>query len=404
MKKNKQIGFIIISVVFVLIFTFVNASANSFTVRAETQCTVTTQAQDGEKILKESIDELLQDLNVEELQEYLSSLSDFSSWSVTDKIAELIDGGAMDYTNVFSALISVFSDAVLDMLPSFAVICAIALICGILNTVKTEFLQNSTAEIIFFVCYAAVLVVLLSQLIRVFTLSYDTMLNLKRQMEIIFPILLTLMAASGGSVSATVYQPAVAFLCGGVSDILTQIVLPFTLIIFVLSMVSHFNKNVKLQGFVSLFKSTNKWLIGLCVTVFGIFLSVQGLTSATYDGISLRAAKYAISNSVPIVGGFISNGFDLVLAGSTLIKNSLGVIGIFVLLSSVLQPVVTIIGFSLVLRLTAAVCEPIGDERISTFLNQISDGTGYLIACLFSLAFLYFLTILLLICSAGVII
>ncbi len=403
MKKDKRIVFIL-SVLFLLIFTLVNTSAISFTVAAETQRITIAQQQEGEEALKESIDELLQDLDVEQLQEYLSSLNGFSSWKVTDKIAELIDGGAMDYTNVFSALLSVFSDAVLDMLPSFAVICAIALLCGILNTVKTGFLQNSTAEIIFFVCYAAVLVVLLSQLIRVFALSYDTMLNLKRQMEIIFPILLTLMAASGGSVSATVYQPAVAFLSGGVADILTQIVIPFTVIIFVLSMVSNLNKNVKLQGFVSLFKSTNKWLIGLCVTVFGIFLSVQGLTSATYDGISLRAAKYAISNSVPIVGGFISNGFDLVLAGSTLIKNSLGVIGIFVLVSSVLQPVVTIVGFSLALRLTAAVCEPIGDERISSFLNQISDGTGYLIACLLSLAFLYFLTVLLLICSAGVII
>ncbi len=357
----------------------------------------------GEEELMENIRELIGELDVEELQEYLDSLEDFSSWDVADKILELIDGGSLDYESVFSALFSLLTDALTDMLPAFALICAIALLCGILNTVKTGFLQDSTAEIIFFVCYAAVLVVLLSQTVSVFTLCFETMNDLRTQMEIVFPILLTLMAASGGTVSATVYQPAVAFLSGGVAEVLTDVVLPFTVVIVVLNMVANLSENIKLKGFISLFKSANKWLIGLCVAVFGIFLSVQGLTSATYDGISLRAAKYAISNSVPIVGGFISGGFDLVLAGSSLIKNSVGMIGIFLLVSGVLQPVVAVAGFSLGLRLTAAVCEPIGDGRISAFLTQLSESTGYLVACLLSVAFLYFLTVLLLICSAGVI-
>ncbi len=361
-------------------------------------------AQEVQEELTENIESLIEDLDLEELQAYLDSLEEFSSWDVADKIMELIDGGTLDYESVFAALFSLLTDSLTDMLPAFGLILAIALLCGILNTVKTGFLQDSTAEIIFFVCYAAVLVVLLSQTVAVFTLCFNAMKDMRTQMEIIFPILLTLMAAGGGTVSATVYQPAVAFLSGGVSEILTGIVMPFTVVIVVLNMVERLNSNVKLKGFISLFKSANKWLIGLSVAVFGIFLSVQGLTSATYDGISLRAVKYAISNSVPIVGGFISGGFDLVLAGSTLIKNSVGMIGIFVLLSGVVQPLVTVAGFSLGLRLTAAVCEPIGDERISGFLTGLSESMGFLVACLLCMAFLYFLTVLLLICSAGVII
>lgn len=363
-----------------------------------------TQSNTGEEQLKESIENLLTELDTRALQEYLSSLQEFSAWNVKDKILELIDGGTLEYTSIFSALFSILGQSLKDMLPSFALICAIALLCGILNTVKSGFLKDSTAEIIFFVCYAAVLVVLLSQLIGVFELCSQTLNALRKQMEIIFPLLLTLMSASGGTVSATVYQPAVAFLSGGVAGILTQLVLPFTLVVIVLYILSHLHKNVQIKGFISLFKSVNKWAIGLSVAVFGIFLSVQGLTAATYDGISLRAAKYAISNSVPIVGGFISNGFDLVLAGSTLIKNSVGVMGIFILASTVVQPLVCLVGFSLALRLAAAVCEPIGDERISAFLTNVNEGVGYLIACLLCMAFLYFLTVLLLICSAGVIV
>ena len=352
--------------------------------------------------LEENIEELLGELDTEELQSYLNSLEDFSDWNVKDKISELLSGGTLDYDSVFSALFSALTDSLADMLPAFAVICAVSLLCGVLNAVKGSFLRDSTGEIIFFACYISVVVVLLSQLVEVFSLCSRTMNGLKRQMEIIFPVLLTLMAASGGTVSVGVYQPAVAFLCDGVADILTDVVLPFTAVIIVLGMVEKLNKNVKLNGFISLFKSINKWLIGISVTVFGIFLTAQGLTSATYDGISMRAAKYAISNSIPIVGNFISGGFDIVLAGNILIKNSVGIIGVFLILAVALQPVLSLVGFSLFLRLTAAISEPVGDERISGFLTGLADAMGYVVACLVSLAFLYFLTILLLICSAGV--
>ncbi len=373
-------------------------------VYAEQDATQAKIELEAEEQLKESIADLVGELDTDKLQDYVNTLNDFDTWKVKDKILELINGGTLDYPNVFSALFSVITQSLTQTLPTFALICAIAILCGILNTIKTSFLQDSTTEIIFFVCYAAVLVLLLTQLIGVFSLCGNTMRGMKEQMEIIFPLLLTLMAGSGGSVSATVYSPAVVFLSDGIASILQNVVIPFTMVIIVLNMLSNLNQNIKLDGFISLFKSANKWLIGISVAVFGIFLSVQGLTSATYDGISLRAAKYALSNSIPIVGGFISGGFDIVLAGSTLIKNSVGIIGIFILVSTVLQPALTLVGFSLGLKLTAAVCEPIGDERISKFLGKLSENMGYLIACLFSLSFLYFLTVILLICSAGVIV
>jgi stage III sporulation protein AE len=358
---------------------------------------------EGEKELLENIRELLSNLDTEELQEYISSLSTFDGWEVKEKIAELVNGGITDYSNVYSAIFSLITDEIKELLPSFVVICAISVLCGILNTVKNSFLSDATSDIIFFVCYAAAIVVLFFRLFAVFEACEACMNGLKKQMEIVFPLLLTLMAASGGSVSAAVYNPAVVFLCDGISSVLTKIVLPFTLIVMILQLVSHLNKNIKTDGFIRLFKSANKWLIGVSVTVFGIFLSVQGLTAASYDGISLRAAKYAISNSVPIVGNFLSGGFDLVLAGNALIKNSVGIIGVFMILSVVAEPLVMLISFSLLLRLSAAVSEPIGDERLCSFQSNLSDSLGYLTASLFSLAFLYFLTILLLICSAGVI-
>ena len=174
------------------------------------------------------------------------------------------------------------------------------------------------------------------------------------------------------------------------------------LAIIVFSVAGNFSKELKLSQFSAFFKSINKWIIGVSVSVFGLFFTVQGLTSATYDGIVRRAAKYAIGTGVQIVGGFLSGGFDLAVAGSILIKNSLGNLSVVLMIAVLFEPLVLLIAANLFLRLTAAVTQPLGESRISDFLGETADNLNYCTAGLLFVAFLYFISIVLIICSSEV--
>ena len=140
--------------------------------------------------------------------------------------------------------------------------------------------------------------------------------------------------------------------------------------------------------------------MGLCIAVFGLFLTLQGITAAHYDGIARRAAKYAIGNGIPIVGGFLSGGFDLAVAGSVLIKNSLGSLGIFLMISVLFEPIIMLVAVNIMLRLTAAITQPFGESRISDFLEETAGNLQYCTASLLFTAFLYFLMIVIMICSS----
>ena len=157
--------------------------------------------------------------------------------------------------------------------------------------------------------------------------------------------------------------------------------------------------DIKINKFTAFFKSINKWILGICVSVFGLFLTLQGITASVYDGVVRRAAKYAIGTGIPIVGGFLSGGFDLAVAGSILIKNSLGSMGVFLLISVLFKPLVMLIAVNVLLRLTAAVTQPFADNKISDFLGETADNLQYCTAGLLIVAFLYFLTIVLMIYS-----
>ena len=104
---------------------------------------------------------------------------------------------------------------------------------------------------------------------------------------------------------------------------------------------------------------------------------------------------------MPIVGGFLSGGFDLVIAGSVLIKNALGSCSLLLLVSAIIVPFIQLLAFSLFLKLTAAVTEPIGEGKISGFLTALSGTINYFIAGILAVAFMYFVTLLLLICSSN---
>ena len=295
-------------------------------------CVKADTSQKAEDELGEIIYEQIDKLDLEALQEYIDSLGDFSTESVEEQLIAYIKGESIDYQNFFSTILEILFSKISEIAPAFACIMAITLVSGLISSLGSSTNGVASSNTIFMIAYASALLPLISVLIECFTQTFSSMREMKKQMELIYPIMLTLMAASGGTLSVAICKPAVAFFSNGIVSIINSVVFPFTIVIIVFSMAGNFSKELKIGSFCDFFKSINKWLLGLCVSVFGLFFTIQGLTVSSYDGVVRRAAKYAIGNGVPIVGGFLSGGFDLAIAGSVLIKNSIGNMGIFLIL------------------------------------------------------------------------
>ena len=397
-KRSFVFLLIVGSLLVILAFYFLPAisepiAASAFTAEEETAI----------EELREEVRKLLEALDTEELEAYLETLPQYEAGSIKEALESIVTGDfSLDYASLWQSVLALVWEEGKVILPAFAVIIAVALLSGILNSVRGSFLRGSMAEVIHFAAYLCVGAALLSVLISVLQAGFSAIESMQRQMEIIYPILLTLMAASGGAVSAGIYRPAVAFLSSAVCEMFSAVVLPTSVAVVVLTFIGCLSDEVKTTKLGDFFKSLNKWLIGLTLGLLGIFLTVQGISAAQYDGLSLRAAKYLVSGSVPIVGGFLSGGLDLVLAGSALIKNAVGSFAVFLLFGVILRPVLLFAAFQIFLRLSAAAAEPVGG-KISAFLSRLASDCGFFIAGLCCIAFLYFLTLVLLVCSTGVI-
>ena len=230
----------------------------------------------------------------------------------------------------------------------------------------------------------------------------NTVISIKSQMDAIFPILLTLLTAVGGSVSASIYQPAMVLLTNVISGFVTYVLMPIFIFSIVFSIISNLSPTVKLDKFSGFLNSSYKWLMGLVFTIFTAFLSLQGISASSVDGISIRTAKYAIKSYVPLLGSYLSDGMGIILASSNLIKNAVGAAGLFLLLATIISPLIDLIVFMLALKLVAGIVEPLGNKQIANFVSSIAKNLTLLISLIVALSFVYFIMVGLVMCSANI--
>ncbi len=354
-----------------------------------------------------NIENQLNSLDTSELDQILKDVindsSELSGDSFSQKIKDIISGKLTINANTFGKyILDLFLEDVISFLPYICMIIAIAVLYSMVSASHSG-KNKSLNDIIHFVCYSAVVVIIIVWVSKLLMLTTNTLGSVKKQMELIFPILLTILTSLGGNVSVNVYQPAMAMLSGTVISVFINILMPIFTFMLVFTTISNLTTNIKFNKFSDFFSSCFKWIMGLVLMIFSAFVSIQGLMAGSIDSISLKTAKYTIKSAVPIIGGFLSDGVSLIMVSSVLIKNAVGVGGLVLLFGTILLPIIKIIVFSLLMKLASSILEPVADNRITSFVSSIAKSIQMLIALILGVAFMYFFMIGLVMCSTNII-
>lgn len=367
---------------------------------------VSAEGTDRQEELDQNIEQILGGLDLSGLQQYLDENSDSYLFNFGDNakqiITYLISGNAgTDYGSYINEILSVIFSDVISLLPAFAEVVAIALLCAVFSCAEGNILGKSTSRVVKLACYSLIVVIISSALAGVAEECISCVAALQKQMEIITPILVTLTVLTGGTGSAAIYQPSAVFLSGGAVQMVSGFVFPAAIAAAVLGFMSKINPQISFSGMAALLKSLIKWVLGITATVFSVFLTVQSSATSLFDGVLFKATKYIIGNSVPIVGGFLSGGFDLLTAAGLLVKNSVGLCGLIMLILQVASPLILLIAFSLLLKVAGAVVQAAGENDMYSLFSDLSSDVGCFTAGLLTVTFMYWLIIMLIINSAN---
>ena len=221
----------------------------------------------------------------------------------------------------------------------------------------------------------------------------ETITGMTGRMDKLLPLLLTLLTALGGNASSAFLHPMVVAASGSMVFLAREVILRLVMCTCAVTTVNHLSDRAHLTRMARLLRSSVCWLLGVSFTVFLGAMSLQGVCSASIDGMVIRAAKYAVDNFVPVVGGMFSDTMDTLVGCTLIVKNALGVTAVFVLLAEILGPMMRTLAVVAVMKLSAALLEPVADGDIVQAIGDFAGTVVLFFITMLCVGTMYFLLI-----------
>ena len=91
---------------------------------------------------------------------------------------------------------------------------------------------------------------------------------------------------------------------------------------------------------------------------------------------------------MPVVGKALGDSVDTVLGATSLLKNSIGIVGMFVIIGICAVPIIKLSLFTITYYFTSAICEPLADKKVVSLLEQMGSTFKVLLGVMFFVAVL----------------
>lgn len=322
--------------------------------------------------LDSSFQQVIDSLHLQSFQQTVDSLSG-DNVNLQDMVLSLAKGETvLDAKGLLNTLGQKVFKALSGSIWRIARLLIPAVLCGLINALHSGFAKETQKEICYYACFLWVAVFMVKDLGEHIALAQSAIDRMTGAMQGLFPILLTLLAAVGGTASAAFFQPAVVAASGSMTAMIDHLTVPFAIGAAILTMLDHLSDRLHLGRLASILRQAANWTLGVSFTVFIGVTLIQGLGISAVDGVSLRTAKYAIDNFVPIVGGMFADTVDTLVGASLLIKNALGTTGLILLISICAGPMIQSLAAVFVYRFSAALLQPVAESRVVDCMQEFS--------------------------------
>ena len=300
-------------------------------------------------------------------------------------IGELLNNaikGEIDNNELLKNIFPLLGDEIKEALKVMVSIIVIVLINSVFKSIADNLNNKSVSQITYYVQYILIATVIMNNFSNIITLLKDTITNMTGFLQSLFPLLMTLMLASGSVVSVNMIQPIILFIINLISNIFQTIIIPAVLIGTALAIVSKISDRIQIDKLSKFIKSSSVWVIGILLTIFVGVLSIEGTLGSSVDGITAKTAKAAVSSFIPVVGKVLGDAVDTVIGCSSILKNAIGIVGVIVVIAICILPIIKLAVITIIYHMTAAICEPIADSKVISLISQMADTFKILLAIL----------------------
>lgn len=186
------------------------------------------------------------------------------------------------------------------------------------------------------------------------------------------PVFSGIAASSGSVTSAVAYNTALMMISEAAVWISAQYIMPVLSVCMSLGIIEAVNPSVKLSTLTQGISGGVKFLLGFIMTIFIGLLSLQSIIGTSADTLGIKAAKYLVSNCVPVIGGAVADAYTTIKSSLGILRGGTGFFGIAAVFF-IVMPVIIEIGLMRAVFLCAEmVCDMLDFGNIKVIIKNTS--------------------------------
>ncbi len=198
------------------------------------------------------------------------------------------------------------------------------------------------------------------------------------------PVFAGISAAAGNAASSLSYNAIVLLIAEVSVNIASDMLMPVISVCMAMNIIDAVNPTFSLSSVTGLMKKMTTLLLGFGMTVFTGLLSIQSIVGASADTLGVKAAKFVVSNFVPVVGSAVADAYSTMRSGLGLLRGAAGAFGIIALCVTLLPPVLETLCLYLAMTAGEAAAEMFGVKELGTFFKgaaSVLSLTAAVLAC-----------------------
>jgi len=354
-------------------------------------------AENAEVRTEDIINGQVEKLDLKEVRSFLDQLDNdtgeyLPSLSFSNLLQNIRQGKLpLNLKDILAGLTRFFFNEVLKNSSLLGKLVILAVVCAVLQNLQTGFGEGGSGQLAHGVCYLVLLTIAAASFTAAIGIGRETIDRMVTFMQVMLPVLLTLLTAVGGFTSAALFHPVLVVAVSVMGTVIKNIVFPLIFFGAILGVVSHVSERFKVTRLASLFKDIGVGVLGVSLTVMIGIITIQGVAGSVADGVALRTAKFMTGAFVPVVGGMLSDAVEAVVGCSLLLKNTLGMLGALAIFVICIFPVLKLVAMMLIYRIAAALIQPIGDPGLAESLQTIAGCLTLVFAAVASAGVMLFL-------------
>ena len=313
---------------------------------------------------------------------------------ISQLIASIAKGDlGFNVTDILNWLIKAFANEVYASVKLLTLVLALAVVSSYLTNLNDSFGKNGIGGIAHYICIILISSVAVTAFYQVVSSAAMAAENLSVFMRMIVPLMLAALLSSGAIVSASVFEPVLLTIIELSVSLIQNLFIPVVMLLSALSIVNSLSDKFKASRLVTLLENFIKRGLSVLLTVFVAFAGLQSIASSGADGLTIKLTKFASSNLIPVVGGILSESVETIMNCSVVIKNSVGIVGIIIVVFISITPLLKIMASLFVFRVIAAMCEPVSDSKTTACLTCLADSISLVFSMLAAITVMFVIII-----------